>query len=77
MDDLLGSEKAMAGLYNTGAAECAGSALRTQLMSLLCEEHQMQAEIFDEMSRRGWYPTEQATQAKITEARDKFQSGNS
>lgn len=77
MDDALDSEKAMTGLYNTCAGECAGSALRSELMTLLCEEHQMQAEVFDEMSRRGWYCTEPAPKAKVDKAKERFANGNS
>ena len=77
MDDALDSEKAMTGLYNTCANECAGAALKAQVMSLLCETHQMQTEVYDEMSRRGWYTTEQAPQEKVEKAKGKFQNENS
>lgn len=77
MEDLLDSEKAITDLYNAGTSECVSSALRAQMISLLCDSHQMQAEVFDELSRRGWYPTEAAPQEKIKEALDKLQNGNS
>lgn len=77
MDDILASQKQMTADYNNAANECASSALQTEFMTLLGEEHQIQMEIFQEMQKRGWYPTEQAPQKKITETREQFMGTNS
>lgn len=77
MDDILASQKQMTADYNTAANECASGALQTEFMTLLGEEHQIQMEIFQEMQKRGWYPTEQATQKKISETREQFMGTNS
>lgn len=36
----------------------------------------MQAEVFDEMQKRGWYPVPAAEQQKIAQAKEKFQNAN-
>ena len=77
MDDLLASQKQMTADYNTAANECASSALQSEFMTLLGEEHQIQMEIFQEMQKRGWYPTEQAPRQKIEKAREQFTGTNS
>lgn len=77
MDDVLASQKQMTADYNTAANECASSALQSEFMTLLGEEHQIQMEIFQEMQKRGWYPTEQAPQQKIEKAREQFTGTNS
>lgn len=77
MDDALDSERAMTSLYNTSAGECAGSALRKELVSLLCAEHQLQAEVFDEMTRRGWYSTKPAQSEQIKQVKERFMNSGS
>ena len=42
-------------------------------LALLGEEHQIQHDLFVEMQKRGWYQTEPADQAKISQAKGKFQ----
>lgn len=73
LTDLLTSEKALAGLYNTFAIESANPAMHAVQMNLLNDQHQVQQQIFAEMQSRGWYPTEAAQQQKITETKMKFQ----
>ena len=77
MDDLLASQKQITAEYNTAANEWASSALQTEFMTLLGEEHQIQMELFQEMQKRGWYPTEQAPRQKIEAAREQFTGTNS
>lgn len=48
--------------------------VRDSFLSLLDEEHLIQADVFDEMHKRGWYPTPAAEQQKIQQARQKFQN---
>lgn len=73
MDDLLSSQKFITETYNTFANECVAPALKSEFINLLTEEHQLQHEIFTEMQKRGWYPTETAEQTKINQAKQKFQ----
>lgn len=77
LDDILASQKQITADYNTAANECASSALQSEFMTLLGEEHQIQMDIFQEMHKRGWYPTEQAPQNKVAQTREQFMNGNS
>lgn len=77
MDDILASQKQITADYNTAANECASNALQSEFMTLLGEEHQIQMEIFQEMQKRGWYPTEQAPQNKVAQTREQFMGTNS
>jgi len=76
LNDVLASEKAVTGAYNTFANECATPNVRDEFMRILTEEHQIQADVFDEMQKRGWYPTPAAEQQKIQQAKQKFQNQN-
>ena len=77
LEDLLSSQKQITAEYNAAANECASSALQGEFMTLLGEEHQIQMELFQEMQKRGWYPAEQASQQKISQAREQFMGTNS
>ena len=75
-DDVLTSQKFITETYNTYANECATPDIRDEFMNILNEEHQIQAEIYDEMTKRGWYKTEPAEQQKINQAKTKFTAMN-
>ena len=72
MDDALTSQKSITELYNQFANECATDNIRGTMMSILKEEHDMQADVFDEMQKRGWYQTPPAEQQKIQSTKQKF-----
>ncbi len=72
LTDALSTQKFLTGKYNECVNECASVKLRDEMMNILAEEHQIGAEVFEEMSKRGWYPTEQAQQDKIKQAKQKF-----
>ena len=76
LTDALVSEKFMTSGYNTFTNECASTSVLNEFMSLLNEEHQMQHEVFTEMQKRGWYPTQQAPSDKIQQVKMKFSSLN-
>ena len=75
--DVLTSQKTLTGAYNTASNECASQALKNEFMSILADEHTIQMEVFNEMSKRGWYPVEKAEQCKIQEAFTQFQNTDS
>ena len=77
MTDLLSSQKFVTDGYNTSANECACPHLRSDMMNILNEEHQIQSDVFNEMHSRGWYPTEAAEQSKINQVKQKFQGSTS
>ncbi len=74
--DTLSSQKNITGLYNTSANECASKALKSELLNILSEEHQIQHEVFTEMQNRGWYMVQAAKQEEIIQAKQKFESSN-
>jgi len=74
MDDILSSQKHITGVYNTYSNECVNQDLKSDFLNILQEEHEIQANVFMEMQRRGWYSPSQAEQQKVNEARTKFQN---
>ena len=74
LSDALSTQKLVTANYNTFANECACKKLRDDAMSLLHEEHDIQADVFDEMHSRGWYMTPAAQQQKIDTAKTKFEN---
>ena len=72
LEDVLTSQKQITGLYNTYANECATTAIRAEMMNILHDEHDIQADIFMEMQKRGWYPTPMAEEQKIQSTKQKF-----
>lgn len=76
MNDVLASQKYVTDTYNSFTNECATPNVRNEFMRILTEEHQIQAEVFDEMKKRGWYEAPAAQQQKIDQAKQKFQSAS-
>lgn len=70
--DALSNEKYLTVRYNDCVNECTSVKLRDEMMNLLAEEHQIAAEFFSEMSKRGWYPTKQAEPNQISQVKQKF-----
>lgn len=75
LNDMLDAQKTVTGLYNINVNECADEHLRAAMMRILDEEHGVQAQVFDELQKRGWYPTEQAPPDKIRAAKQQFCAG--
>lgn len=73
-DDVLASQKFITDTYNTFTNECATPGIRDEFLNILTEEHQIQADVFDEMKKRGWYTTPAAQQQKVEQAKQKFQN---
>lgn len=72
MEDILSSQKLITNTYNTYSNECVNQQLRTDLLNILREEHNIQQSVYDQMKMRGWYSTEQTEQQKISAAYTKF-----
>lgn len=73
MDDALSSQKFITGGYNNYANECASPSLKSELLNILNEEHQIQHEVFSEMQKRGWYTVSSADPQKIEQLKQKYQ----
>lgn len=74
MNDCMASQKLISSHYNTYANECATPNLRDEFLNILRDEHQIQAEIFEEMQKRGWYAVQAADPQQITQLKQKFQN---
>ncbi|MBQ4517405.1 MAG: spore coat protein [Clostridia bacterium] len=72
MEDGLNSQKQATAAYNTGAGECANAQLRSTFISILADEHELGAKIFDAMSQRGWYQPQEAEDSQIVSVKQKF-----
>lgn len=70
--DALSAEKSVTGVYNTMANECACSELKSTLLNILGQEHDIQFDVFNTMHSEGFYPTPTAQQQKIDEAKQTF-----
>lgn len=72
MENILLLEKGVCDLFMHGTIESSTpnvhQAFSTALNDALC----MQDSIYDKMSEKGWYPTEQAEQKKVNTVRAKF-----
>ena len=58
--------------YNNCASNCSDAQLRNELVNLLCEEHQVQADIVTEMKNRGFLLPQNALLEDITCIKQKF-----
>lgn len=74
MNDVLYSQKQITENYNIFTNECATPQIRDTFITILNEEHQIQADVFDEMSKRGWYTLQNADQQQVQQAKTKFQN---
>ncbi|MBR1693546.1 MAG: spore coat protein [Lachnospiraceae bacterium] len=72
LGDALVAQKNATNLYNNFSNECVHEGLRSTLLDLLADEHSMQQDVFCSMHERGYYPTPEAQQNKIDEAKQKF-----
>lgn len=72
MNDALYSQKQITENYNTFANECAKPQTRDIFLNILNEEHQIQADLFDEISKRGWYAVQNAEQQQVQQAKQKY-----
>lgn len=74
LGDALATAKYSTDNYNTFSNECAHENVRSTMMRILNEEHDIQNEVFHMMASKGYYPTPAADEQKITAAKQQFQS---
>ncbi|MEL7623677.1 MAG: spore coat protein [Clostridiales bacterium] len=72
MQDLLNSAKGVADLYLHGTIESATPNVHQAFDTALDETLCMQSDIYQKMSAKGWYPTQQAEQQQVTQVKQKF-----
>lgn len=72
LGDALAAQKSATNLFNTFSNECVHENLRSTMLDILSDEHKMQQDVFCSMHERGFYPTPDAQQNKIDEAKQKY-----
>ena len=75
MENILLLEKGVCDLYLHGTIESSTEKVHGTFRAALTESLCMQDTIYTKMSDKGWYPSEQAEQNKITTVKQKFVSG--
>lgn len=76
MEDMLTSQKHITSNYSLFANECSTQNIRSDVMNIMKEEHEIQACVFDFMSSKGWYAPAAAEQQKIDQAKQKYSNVN-
>ena len=72
MDNILTSTKGACDLFMHGTIESATPDVHSAFSQVLNDTLAMQNAIYNKMSEKGWYPSEQAPQQKIDAAKQKF-----
>ncbi len=75
MTDILNSVKGSCDLLLHGSVEAATPTVHTTFKNGLIDSLQMQNDIYNIMSKKGWYPEQKAEQQKIDQAKQKFMQG--
>lgn len=72
MENLLQTAKGSCDMYMHGTIESTTQNVHSAFDDALKESLCMQNSIYQKMSQKGWYPTQQAEQQKITDVKNKF-----
>jgi spore coat protein CotF len=72
MDNILSVIKGNCDLFMHGTIEASTQNVHQAFKSSLDESLQVQKEIFNHMSQKGWYSPQQAEQQKISQTKQKF-----
>ena len=72
MENILLTTKGVCDLYMHGAIESATPDVHDAFDQALNKSLCMQDQLYQKMSQKGWYPTQQAQQQQIDQVRQKF-----
>ncbi len=72
MENILLLEKGACDLFLHGAIESSTDNVHKTFNTALNDSLCMQDTVYDKMAAKGWYPTEQAEQNKISSVKQKF-----
>lgn len=72
MENILLLEKGVCDLFMHGTIESSTANVHQTFHTALNDSLCMQDTIYDKMSAKGWYPTEQAEQNKVNSVKQKF-----
>ncbi|MEA4920916.1 MAG: spore coat protein [Clostridiaceae bacterium] len=73
-ETLLNQTKGLCDLYMHGAVESSTPQVRSAFDCALKDALTMQQDIYNQMSQKGWYPSQQAPQDQISQTKQKFSS---
>lgn len=76
VENILLLEKGACDLFMHGTIESSTTNVRQSFTSALEESLDMQDTIYDKMSEKGWYSTEQAESNKLSSVKQKFNCQN-
>ncbi len=73
LKDALACQKELTNTYNLASNETAGNnGLRSDMLHILMEEHELQSAMFNAAHKKGRYQTEQAPRQKIEQTLQQF-----
>ena len=72
MDTILSNVKGYCDLVMHGSIESSTPAVHAAFKSTLNDALEMQNQIYNKMSQKGWYPQQQVEQQKIDSTKQKF-----
>ncbi len=72
MLDSLNTQEMMTASYNSCVCNSSSKDLRNTFLNILDDEHDICADIFEEMSARGWQKHKQAEQAEILKVKQRI-----
>ena len=75
MENILLNLKGECDLYMHGAIESATPKVRAAFNTALNDTLKMQAEVYDKMASKGWYPSTPAEQKQIDAVKQKYSAG--
>ena len=74
MENMLQLEKGVCDLYLHGSIESSTPEVKQSFKTALNECLNLQGRVYDEMSAKGWYQTDNAEQQKLAQVRQKYGS---
>lgn len=72
MDDILVSSKSLSNLYHYAVQESPTDKIHYEFKDILNKSLEMQHDIYDIMTQKGWYQIEAAPASKINQVATKF-----
>ncbi len=72
MENILLTTKGACDVYMHGTIESGTANIHNAFNTVLVDTLSLQDSIYQKMSQKGWYPTEQAEQQKVQQVKQKF-----
>lgn len=72
LGDALAAQKSTTGEFNKFANECVHKDVRQTMLHILNQEHEIQQDVFEMMHAKGYYPTPEAEEKKVSELKQQY-----